>query len=349
MNRYFNYLMNNVRPGILQAYMQLEEGEELEPVSRQDIAYAAKGQNTLEVMHATRAFGSETVMMMVLSVKRPKWNPEKLTDRELYRAPIIRMARKLRIDLENLGVQDVEVLDMCGVSRLTRMYWDVAGIHSFYNACARGVYPKNDDEIEVDPDGKVQTDTGHWPVGRIVVKNNYIWFENRWRAKEFDDEDLDERTTESSGTFHRVLMLVKRPADGLPDSLEHIKTFRDGWTTMTSVSETMPGEVESWLLTKQISLRRSMSEGRNSNYETPPEQEAREEEEAEHRELHSGGNVVQKSNKLFVISDVSLEGIDEIQETLEALYRGSGFGVMEVHGSYRQARAFVSGMAVSML
>lgn len=320
----FAYLMSNVHPDVA-TFLLDEEADSIpdEGLDRQARVDRRLADNIATVMDVQEATARDVTMSAVLSVRRPKWDTKRLTDRELYRMPVARIARMLVGDLENLGIQGAKELDLTGISKFVRTAWDILHIRDYHDDRADGTIPATDAKLEIDKDGNVLSSLQHWPRGEVRAGRNYLYI---------------------NGTYHRTILITRLPPDAGPNDFDGLKSVKDGYSAITLLGETMSGERDSWILTRAISIRRAFKDWQNHVYETPEEEEARRAQEEEHRELYRGGNVLQLSNILIVVSDTSLEAVQETQETYEAIFRQMGLKGKVVRGGVRQVRAFLSGV-----
>lgn len=284
-------------------------------------------QNTNQLKDMVAFRGAEPVYMCVVTVKRPTaWGKMKrrdLSERELYKAPLIRIANTIVSDLDQIGVTDVKVLTLTELARLYRMSWDIATLDTYQQACVNGKIPVRDDQLEVTDDGEVLSDTMHLPEGRITVGHDWI---------------------NIAGTYHRTLRVKEFPRQILPNVMHLFYSETSHMSSVVFSGETISGRAESSKFTYGITFMRGLERARGRKvYETYSEKLKRSDMEQRHADIQRSGTVGQHGNVFITVSGRSIEDLDDAQHAFEKLARGRGMRMSVVTGESRQLPAMQTG------
>jgi hypothetical protein len=338
------YLASNMKPEIAQIVMAGGKAINGGPRTPQERVNQRQAENFLDVLAMQQANEQHVTRAVVVGVKRTKVSLERLSDRQVYRAAVGRISRMLEADLGALGVQGAKTCGICKLSEYIRTYMDGAHIQQYRQAVATGKIPELDEQLVVDPQtGEITSNLGHWLPGVVRAGPDYLYIGDKG-----GDTEKGQREGKK-GTFHRVLMVIGLPEDATPELFDQLLRPHGGLSRVTVLGEVSSGEKESRRMTKGISMRRSFRSWQRLNYESPPEEAARKEQEQGHKQLYEGGNVLSLFNVLAIVSGTTLEDVQEVQEAFETTIRRLGMKRKVIRGAARQLRAFVSGLGFSQL
>lgn len=275
---------------------------------------------------------ANVTFMAVITVKRPsKWRKRKmmkkgLSEKDLYNAPIARMARTFVTDLEQVGVKDARWLGMSELTALFRRSHDVAHLDEYYTARAEGLVPKKDDDIQHNEHGVVTSELRYLPEGKVAVGKDWI---------------------NIGGTLHRTLRITQLPQQVLPNLIHVIygatsgnDTTVRGWSAISLSGETISGQAEYRRFTWGMTLRRSLNRARGQKIYRPPSDRDKERDlERRQTDMYRSGSVGQKCNIFATVSGSTLEEVEEMQHQVEKVIRGRSGRIQVVRGESRQLRA----------
>lgn len=294
--------------------------EDLTPRQRVEMKLHQNGEQ-LKDLYSRK--GADSIRMVVISIKRPNaWRKLKkrgLTERELYKAPVVRIANTIVTDLERIGVEGVRCLSFTELATLFRLSHDTTNLDAYRKALAMGRIPADDSQLEVAPNGEVLSDTQHLPNGQISVGDDWV---------------------DVAGTKHRTLRVRLLPRQVLPNVLHSLYGVTSHWSGMAFAGETISGWAESRRFTYGITLARSVERARGRKvYESHDEKLRKSELEKRHTAIQRSGSVGQNGNIFITISGANIEELEDAQHAFETVARAKGLVLKVVKGRSRQLRA----------
>jgi len=271
--------------------------------------------------------GAEPMYFVVVSVTRPSaWRKLKkrgLSERELYNAPLVRIATTMVEDLETIGVENVRCLSLTALARMRRLSMDIAQLDGYRRAIALGKVPLDDDQLEVSDSGEVLTDMHEYPDGKITVGRTWV---------------------DIGGTKHRTLRVVETPRQMLPSDIHSLYSVTSHWSSVAFSGETISGKAESRRFTWGITLLRGIDRARGRRiYETHDEKQKKRDLERRHTDIQRSGSVGQHGNIFITVSGLTEEDLDDAQHAFLKSARGKNKILKVVKGESRQLRAMQTG------
>lgn len=286
------------------------------------------------------ATSEEVTQLVAVSFKRPKFAGikrnqslnNKLSPSQLRRFPSKRLAEEFAREMGGAGVSDVQVLNREDVNKMIATSTRIADIQDWQNQVLDWAV---ESELHEDADLPMPTPwtksyvSGRGPNGKIYAK-------------------LGE-------TYHRTLLLAKYKkthflADGLMslyggDEPEFQPARYTGFT-IAFCADVVDVEFEDSVLTR----RRAFSAGfdrarrRGDEIETPKDIENRNALAMKQNALYYGGVYALVYNVYFTVSAMTLDMLDEAEESVRARGRSAGIEFDNFTNEVRHARSLMTGL-----
>jgi len=286
------------------------------------------------------ATDEEVTQLIAVSFKRPKFSGvkrnqslnNKLTPNQLRRFPSKRLAEEFAREMENAGVSDVQVLDRTDVNKLIATSTRIADIQDWQNEVLDWAVASETRETEL----AMPTP---WP-GSIISGRGPT--NGKVYAK-------------LGGTYHRTLLLSKYKktrffADDLVsmyggDDPEFQPARYTGFT-IAFCSDVIDVEFEDSVLTRQRAFSAGIerSRRRGDEIETAKDIENRDALAAKQTALWHGGVYALLYNVYFTVSAMTLEMLDEAEESVRARGRSAGIEFDNITNEVRHARSLMTGL-----
>ena len=286
------------------------------------------------------ATDEEVTQLIAVSFKRPKFSGvkrnqslnNKLTPSQLRRFPSKRLAEEFAREMENAGVSDVQVLDRTDVNKLIATSTRIADIQDWQNEVLDWAVASETQETEIampTPWSK-SIISGRGPTnGKIYAKHGE--------------------------TYHRTLQVAKYKktrffADDLVslyggDDPEFQPARYTGFT-IAFCADVIDVEFEDSILTRQRAFSAGVerSRRRGDEIDTEKDAEKRSELAAKQTALWHGGVYALLYNVYFTVSAMTLEMLDEAEESVRARGRSAGVEFDNITNEVRHARSLMTGL-----
>ncbi|MGV9001813.1 MAG: hypothetical protein ACOH18_02565 [Candidatus Saccharimonadaceae bacterium] len=288
---------------------------------------------------ASLATDEEVTQLIAISFNRPRFSGikrnqslnNKLTPSQLRRFPIKRLAEEFAREMENAGVNDAHILDRTDVNKLIATSTRIADIQQWQNEVLDWALASETQETELAMPTPWSRSivSGRGPNGKVYAKHGE--------------------------TFHRTLQVAKYKkthffADDLMslyggDDPEFQPARYTGFT-IAFCGDVIDVERENKILTRQRAFAAGVerTRRRGDEIDTPEDTENRESLAVKQSALWYGGVYALVYNVYFTVSAMTLEMLDEAEESIRARGRSAGVEFDNINNEMRHARSLMTGL-----
>lgn len=285
------------------------------------------------------ATNEEVTQLIAVSFKRPRFSGVKrnqslnnvLSPTQLRRFPSKRLAEEFAREMENARVSDVQVLDRTDVNKLIATSTRIADIQEWQNQVLEWAVEseKQQTELAMPTPWSRSIVSGRGPNGKVYAKHGE--------------------------TYHRTLQVAKYKktrffADDLVslyggDDPEFQPARYTGFT-IAFCADVIDVEFEDSILTRRRAFSAGVERARSRGDEIVTEKdiESREALAVKQSSLWHGGAYALLYNVYFTVSAMTLEMLDEAEESIRARGRSAGVEFDNINNEIRHARSLMTGL-----
>lgn len=286
------------------------------------------------------ATSEEVTQLIAVSFKRPKFAGvkrnqslnNKLTPSQLRRFPSKRLAEEFAKEMANAGVTDVSILDKTDVNKLIATSTRIADIKDWQEQVldwAIASETQGNDDLPMPTPWSKSFVSGRGPNGKVYAK-------------------LGE-------TYHRTLQVAKyKKTRFLADDLMSLyggddpefQPARYTGFTIAFCADVIDVELEDNILTRQRAFSAGVEKHRRrgDEIETAKDIENRSALEIKQNALWYGGVYAFVYNVYFTVSAMTLEMLDEAEESVRSRGRTQGVEFGNINNEVRHARSLMTGL-----
>ena len=286
------------------------------------------------------ATNEEVTQLVAVSFKRPKFSGvkrneslnNKLSPSQLRRFPSKRLAEEFAREMTGAGVSDVHILDRTDVNKLIATSTRIADIQDWQNQVLDWAI-----QSEAQPEVELPMPTpwsksfvsGRGPSGKVFAK--------------------------TGETYHRVLQVSKyKKTRFLAEDLislyggdvPEFQPARYTGFTIAFCADVVDVEFEDTVLTRRRAFSAGLDRARRKGdeIETPKDIENRNALAVKQNALYYGGVYALVYNVYFTVSAMTLEMLDEAEESVRARGRSAGVEFDNINNEVRHARSLMTGL-----
>jgi len=286
------------------------------------------------------ATSEEVTQLVAVSFKRPRFSGvkrnqslnNKLTPSQLRRFPSKRLAEEFAREMENAGVSDVQVLDRTDVNKLIATSTRIADVQEW------------------------QDQVLDWAVASEEQETVELAMPNPWSKSIVSGRGPNGKVYAKHGeTYHRTLQVAKyKKTRFLADDLMSLyggdepefQPARYTGFTIAFCADVIDVERENDILTRKrvISAGVERARSRGDEIETAKDVESRDALTLKQNALWYGGVYALLYNVYFTVSAMTLEMLDEAEESIRARGRSAGVEFDNINNEVRHARSLMTGL-----
>lgn len=306
-----------------------------------DTTVEERQRAALDLARAGAAVDDEEVTQLIaVSFKRPRFigakrgEFPKLSPRQLRRMPIKRLAEEFAREMDSAGVTDVQVLDRTDVKKVIRTGNDIADIQKWQE----DVY---DWAVEIeetgDPDLPMPTPwpstitSGRTASGKVYTKIGNTYF-----------------MVKQVAGYTKSYFLADALFSLFDTSVPEFQPSRYTGLTISFCSDIINVEAEDSILTRKrafaAGVERARGKGSDDEITTAKDDEKRQALANKQNALWYGGVYAMLYNAYVTVAALTLEMLEEADESIDARGRSAGVEFRHIDNEVRHARSLITAL-----